>query len=148
MRKTKHVVILLFMLLVVASVLSVVPSHSRSIGVDETFRYGPPDSQMTTTGGTYIRQWRGFPATIYEVETVQRDGEGYYESAQYNIQPYNLWLLIANIIFWMALFIALLAPITIFYRPKARSNPSDKLPDVQPTIEANKDERLHENHRD
>ncbi len=47
-------------------------------------------------------------------------GQGYYEASMYEIRRFNIGYVIVNIIFWSALFVAVLAPITIFYRPKKR----------------------------
>lgn len=122
------------LMFVVAAALSYFPSRSRSVDIKSGFKYGEPSNQTEAKAdGEFVRTWRGFPATIHETETVKYPGGSYYESTVYEIQKFSLTRLITNLIYWVGLMIALLAPITIFYRPKPqpRSNEESQTTETQ-----------------
>lgn len=75
--------------------------------------------------GTYsVNRW-GFPATYREVEKFQATNGAKYETS-YVSKPLNPLLVIANIVLLMSFLVALLAPVTIFWRPKKLSVPDVK----------------------
>ena len=45
---------------------------------------------------------------------------GNYESATYDIQRFSVFYAVVNVVFWLGLVAALLAPVTIFYRPQKK----------------------------
>lgn len=111
----------LLVVLIIATVASIVPYKSRSATVPTGFHYGEPANQSVTTKNAELtRQWRGFPVPISEKEAVLYPGEGFYEATTYDIVKLNYWYIVINIIFWTGLIVALLSPITIFYRPKKK----------------------------
>lgn len=118
MKKIKHLVVILVLLIVIAAVLSLTIVRRDTYEVGKGFYYGAPQSQNTTTiGGTYTVNRYGFPSTYREQQTFTPDGDIFNESTYENHGFDGLYVL-TNILFWMGLFVALLSPLTIFYRPK------------------------------
>ncbi len=118
--KRATVIFLSFMLLIAVTsiVLAFVPVRQRVVDVPKGFYYGEATNQTATQEeATFTRKWYGFPATVAEKEVVNY-AAGNYESATYEIQRFSWFYAGVNVVFWMGLVAALLAPITIFYRPK------------------------------
>lgn len=127
MKRTKRIVMWFLLMFTLAGALSYFPTRSRSVDIKSGFKYGEPSNQIEANGdGKFVRTWRGFPATIHETETVKYPGGNYYESTVYEIQQFSLARLVMNLIYWVGLMVALLAPVTIFYRPKPRPRSVDE----------------------
>jgi hypothetical protein len=124
----------LFLIAVASVVLAFVPVRQRKVDVPKGFYYGEATNQAATQAeATFTRKWYGFPATVAEKEVVSYT-EGNYESATYDIQKFSWFYAGVNAVFWMGLVAALLAPLTIFYRPKKKLNevkPTEKKPASQ-----------------
>jgi hypothetical protein len=134
MKRAKKITVLFILTFCLAVALSYFPSRSRTVSITNGFRYGEPANQSEAQAdGTFVRNWQGFPVTIRETETVKYPSESYYESTVYEIQHFSTARLIANVIFWVGLMTALLAPITIFYRPKQKAQKLVKNQDSVPT---------------
>ena len=101
-------------------VLAFVPVRQRTVDVPKGFYYGEATNQAATQDqASFTRKWYGFPATVAEKEVVSYSS-GNYEGATYEIQKFSWFYALVNVIFWIGLVAALLAPITIFYRPKKK----------------------------
>ncbi len=110
--------ILFFIFIIVSALLSFLIVRRTNDDVQKGFRFGPPASQITVTSdGTYTVNYYGYPSTYRIQETFKPSGDVFNEST-YELFPLSKFYLFSNFIFWLALFMALLAPLTIFYRPK------------------------------
>lgn len=111
---------LLALVAVVSVVLAFVPVRQRTVSVPKGFYYGEATNQAATQlEAMFTRKWYGFPATVAEKEVVSYAG-GNYESATYNIQKFSWFYAGVNVVFWLGLAAAMLAPVTIFWRPKKK----------------------------
>lgn len=121
-RATKIFIGFMFLVAAVSVMLAFVPVRQRAVDIPKGFYYGGANNQTATyENATFVRKWYGFPATVAEKELVEYQS-GDYESATYDIQKFSWFYTAVNIIFWTGLVAALLAPVTIFYRPKKKSN--------------------------
>lgn len=119
-RATKLFFVFMLLVAVASVVLAFVPVRQRVIDVPKGFYYGEVTNQAATQAeATFTRKWYGFPATVAEKEVVNY-ADGNYESATYEIQKFSWFYTVVNVIFWMGLMAALLAPVTIFWRPKKK----------------------------
>lgn len=120
MKKAKRFFILLILFSVVSAFLSVAISRPTSVNVDKGFAFGAPSQQVQVThDGVFKTIYYGFPSTYRVQETFKPSGDVFNESS-YESMPFSWFYVASNFIFWMALFMALLAPITIFFRPKSQ----------------------------
>ncbi|QQS18793.1 hypothetical protein IPL68_01850 [Candidatus Saccharibacteria bacterium] len=121
--KRATIIFLTFLLLVavVSVVLAFVPVRQRQVDVPKGFYYGESVNQVATQDAAkFTRKWYGFPATVAEKEVVSYV-RGNYESATYDIQRFSVFYAVVNVVFWLGLVAALLAPVTIFYRPQKQA---------------------------
>lgn len=119
-RATTIFLTFLLVIAVVSVVLAFVPVRKRVIDVPKGFYYGEATNQaFTQAEATFTRKWYGFPATVAEREVVNY-AAGNYESATYEIQRFSWFYALVNVVFWLGLTAALLAPVTIFWRPKKK----------------------------
>jgi hypothetical protein len=120
--KRATIIFLSFLVLVtlVSVVLAFVPVRQRQVDVPKGFYYGETTNQVSTQDAAkFTRKWYGFPATVAEKEVVSY-ARGNYESATYDIQRFSVFHAVVNVVFWLGLVAALLAPVTIFYRPQKK----------------------------
>ena len=120
--KRATIIFLSFLVLVtlVSVVLAFVPVRQRQVDVPKGFYYGEATNQVSTQDAAkFTRKWYGFPATVAEKEVVSY-ARGNYESATYDIQRFSAFYAVVNVVFWLGLVAALLAPVTIFYRPQKK----------------------------
>ncbi len=125
MKKYRSLVLGIGVLLILATGLSVGVIRTKSVPVVEGFVFGPPVAQSAVSiEGTYQVKYYGYPSTYRERHTFlsEKDTIGY---ATYDFQPFEWYFIVSNILFWMALFVAVLAPITIFWRPKKAESTTD-----------------------
>ena len=96
--KRATIIFLSFLVLVtlVSVVLAFVPVRQRQVDVPKGFYYGEATNQVST------------------------HARGNYESATYDIQRFSAFYAVVNVVFWLGLVAALLAPVTIFYRPQKK----------------------------
>lgn len=134
MKKFKRFIFLLLLFTIVSALLSVLIVRRTSDTVAKGFAFGAPNSQMTTAAdGTYSVNYYGYPSTYRVQETFKPTGDIFNEST-YEKLPFNLFYVLSNFIFWMGLFMALLSPLTIFYRPKKKlREPAPAESQMQPT---------------
>lgn len=147
LKRATEIFLTFILLAAVASVLlAFIPVRQRAVEVPKGFYYGDVTNQAATQAdATFTRKWYGFPATVAEKEVVNYT-EGSYESATYDIQKFSWFYAGANVVFWMGLMAALLAPITIFWRPKKKPETKNE---VKPTEEKTQSQvKSHENSRD
>jgi hypothetical protein len=101
-----------------AAVLSLVLTRRTEVAVDKGFTYGPPTAQVASnTPGSFVTVYYGFPSTYKQVQSFRPDGDVFAESSV-TVQQWSWLYVITNMIFWAGLFTAVLAPLTIFWRPK------------------------------
>lgn len=125
MKKFRLLIIGIFVLLVLAAVLSVVVVRTKAVPVAEGFVFGSPVAQSAvSTSGTYEVKYYGYPSTYREQHTFMSTGD-VIGNTSYDFQPFDWYSVLSNIIFWMALFVAVLAPVTIFWRPKKVQAPTN-----------------------
>lgn len=120
--KRATIIFLSFLALVAITsvVLAFVPVRQRQVDVPKGFYYGETTNQVSTQDAAkFTRKWYGFPATVAEKEVVSY-ARGNYESATYDIQRFSVFYAVVNVVFWLGLVAALLAPVTIFYRPQKK----------------------------
>ena len=120
--KRATIIFLSFLALVAITsvVLAFVPVRQRQVDVPKGFYYGETTNQVSTQDAAkFTRKWYGFPATVAEKEVVSY-ARGNYESATYDIQRFSAFYAVVNVVFWLGLVAALLAPVTIFYRPQKK----------------------------
>ncbi|QQS69242.1 hypothetical protein IPP75_04980 [Candidatus Saccharibacteria bacterium] len=120
--KRATIIFLSFLALVAITsvVLAFVPVRQRQVDVPKGFYYGETTNQVSTQDAAkFTRKWYGFPATVAEKEVVSY-ARGNYESATYDIQRFSIFYAVVNVVFWLGLVAALLAPVTIFYRPQKK----------------------------
>ena len=120
--KRATIIFLSFLALVAITsvVLAFVPVRQRQVDVPKGFYYGEATNQVSTQDAAkFTRKWYGFPATVAEKEVVSY-ARGNYESATYDIQRFSIFYAVVNVVFWLGLVAALLAPVTIFYRPQKK----------------------------
>ncbi len=120
--KRATIIFLSFLALVAITsvVLAFVPVRQRQVDVPKGFYYGETTNQVSTQDAAkFTRKWYGFPATVAEKEVVSYE-RGNYESATYDIQRFSIFYAVVNVVFWLGLVAALLAPVTIFYRPQKK----------------------------
>jgi hypothetical protein len=119
MKRLKRLGLSLLCIALLAVVFSVVPSHSYKVDVAKGFAYGDPKAQThVTSAGTFQDRKYGFPATYREIQSFH-PADGAYAAASFEPQPMSLFYVGVNIVFWVGLMVALLAPVTIFWRKKA-----------------------------
>jgi hypothetical protein len=136
-RATVLFLVFLAVIAVVSVVLAFVPVRQRAFDVPKGFYYGEVTNQVSTPAtATFTRKWYGFPATVAEKELVTY-ANGNYESATYDIQRFSWFYAGVNVVFWMGLVAALLAPVTIFYRPKKRSAETPRDTNATKSTESN-----------
>lgn len=121
MKRIKILLTLLIVSIITSGALGyVVKSRQYSVGVPKGFAFGAPNSQASMdVEGMYSVTWHGMPAPYKVTETFRPTGD-VFNALSYDEMPLNRGAIIMNFIFWMGLFAALLAPITIFYRPKKK----------------------------
>lgn len=145
MKKVKRLVALTTISFLVALGIGLGVNTSQSYDVERGFAFGQPLNQQTMPySGTYdIVRW-GFPATYREVHRFQ-PSEGASGDTYYTAKPFSPLLVVANVLLLMSFLVAILSPITIFWRPKNKvapelANPSqDKLTEEKPVSQAEKD---------
>ena len=118
--KRATIIFLSFLVLVtlVSVVLAFVPVRQRQVDVPKGFYYGEATNQVSTQDAAkFTRKWYGFPATVAEKEVVSYARGNY---ATYDIQRFSVFHAVVNVVFWLGLVAALLAPVTIFYRPQKK----------------------------
>lgn len=124
MRKVLRLLVASIVLLLIAGVLSIANVRTKKVPVTEGFVYGPPTAQAaSTTKGMFIVKYYGYPTTYKEQHLFQPTGDVFSESS-YDFQPFDWFYVVSNMMFWSALFVAVLSPVTIFWRPK---KPTSKL---------------------
>lgn len=128
MRKLRNLLLLLILVLLIAGLLSVLIVRTKEVDVQKGFMYGPTSAQVAaTTDGSYVVKYYGFPSTYREQHIFQPNGDVFTESS-YDFQDFDWFYVLSNVIFWAGLFMALLAPLTIFYRPKKRPKSDSDTP--------------------
>ncbi|HPR09656.1 hypothetical protein KDA06_02455 [Candidatus Saccharibacteria bacterium] len=119
MKMFKRLVFSLLFIAILATVLSLLVTRRAEVKVVKGFTYGAPTAQVaSTTPGTFTNVYYGFPSTYKHIQTFRPDGDVFSESSVV-VQDWGWLYVISNIVFWSGLFVALLSPFTIFYRPKA-----------------------------
>jgi len=120
MKTLKRLILSLIFIFVLASVLSLVLTRRNEIKVDKGFTYGPATAQVSSaTPGTFTTVYYGFPSTYKEIQTFRPDGD-VFSASSVTVQPWDWFYVLSNIVFWAGLFVAIMAPITIFWRPKKK----------------------------
>lgn len=134
MKTLKRLFFSLFISFILAGALGLGIQTSQHYDVQEGFAYGSPSNQQFTAekGSFHVKRF-GFPATYKETQSVHLDSgaTGSYES-----KPFSFWLAVVNVVFWMSLLVAILSPISIFFRPKKKTEkPAEPKNEVKPTEE-------------
>lgn len=132
MKMFKRLLTSLFISFVLATALGLGINTTQSYDVREGFAYGlPANQQIIAENGTFHVKRYGFPATYKETQSVhlQSEANGSYES-----KPFTFWLAAVNVVFWMSLLVAVLSPVSIFFRPKKRES-EEKPNETKPTEE-------------
>ena len=140
MKWYKKLAAVLVALMLVAAFLSVyMKSRQTGMSVPKGFAFGAPSNQTRmNVDGVYSVTWYGSPAPYKVVETFRPTGD-VFNSLSYTEMPVNRFAIITNFIFWLGLFVALLAPITIFWRPAKKQLPvavTDKKPETEVKADA------------
>ncbi len=127
MKKAKKLTVVILISVLVACFFGAGTSTKESIAVQKGFAFGPPvlQQRMDTNGEYVVRRW-GYPGTYREVQIFRGAGENPYE-VSYTSRAFSLVTVVANIVFLMSFIVALLSPITIFWRPQKKST------EVKPT---------------
>ncbi|MCA9327027.1 hypothetical protein KDA14_00695 [Candidatus Saccharibacteria bacterium] len=146
MKRFKKLVFVLLALMVVAGFLSVfMKSRQYGFAVPKGFAFGAPNNQARMdVEGEYSVTWYGSPAPYKVTETFRPTGD-VFNTLSYDEMPLHRFAIVTNFIFWMGLFVAFLAPITIFWRPQNKPSESTPPEEKQKT---NKTEKTSENTRD
>ncbi|MFZ1249392.1 MAG: hypothetical protein WAQ24_03650 [Candidatus Saccharimonadales bacterium] len=149
MKTLKHLFISLVVAFVVAAALSLGLHSTRAVQVAKGFVFGPPSAQQTMNAeGVYKTSRWGFPSTYREVETFQSTTGQSFDTS-YERKPLNRLWVVTNIVFWMALFVALLAPFTIFWRPSLKPTDQPKPNELNQTKAKDEPQaKQHANTRD
>ncbi|QQS20079.1 hypothetical protein IPL85_01320 [Candidatus Saccharibacteria bacterium] len=121
MKRLKKLLLLVCVSLLIAAGIGGGINTLESVPAEKGFVFGPPIAQqkMETDGTFKVQRW-GYPGTYREIQTFLGSGENPYE-VSYTSRAFNPMLLLANIIFLMSFVAAVLAPITIFWRPKKKT---------------------------
>ena len=120
MKTVKKLLLLLFISLSLAVAMGAGASTQSSEKVGRGFYFGPPAAQQKVEySGYFSVSRRGFPATYREVQRFQATDGATYE-VSYVSKPFSLLLLIANVVLLMSFLVAVLSPITIFWRPQRK----------------------------
>ncbi len=134
MKTLRKLAVIIFVSVVIAAAIGIGASTRTSTSVGKGFYFGPPEAQQKMEyGGVYGVSRRGFPATYREIQKFQATDGATFETS-YDSKPFNLFLLVINVVLLLSLLVALLAPITIFWRPKKKLNevkPTEKKPASQ-----------------
>lgn len=118
MKKFTRTMLGLIFIVILAGFLSFGISRHDSVAVNKGYSFGPPNNQsVTNTSGTLKTTYFGFPATYRIAQSFTPAGDLTFEQS-YDQLKFDMIYVITNFIFWTALFVAVLAPITILYRPK------------------------------
>ncbi|PID31089.1 hypothetical protein CSA80_03065 [Candidatus Saccharibacteria bacterium] len=118
MKQFKRLGLVFVVLLGISIAASFFPHRSETISVPKGFGFGAPNSQtFVTAEGMYATYYRGYPVT-YEITETFRPKNGAFNDLSYQKMPRNPAAVLANVLFWMALFSAILGPITIFWRSR------------------------------
>lgn len=122
MQRFKKLIILLLLFMIVSGFLgTVIKSREYAVNVPKGFAFGAPNNQSTmSVDGMYAVTSYGYPVTYKITETFRPTGD-VFNALSYDAMPFNPAGVVANFIFWMGLFVALLAPVTIFWRPQKMS---------------------------
>lgn len=118
MKRFKKLAVILVTLMIVAAFLSVfMKSRQTGMSVPKGFAFGAPSNQTRmNVDGQYSVTWYGSPAPYKVVETFRPTGD-VFNTLSYTEMPTSRFAIVTNFIFWMGLFVGLLAPVTIFWRP-------------------------------
>jgi|JI6StandDraft_1071083.scaffolds.fasta_scaffold04046_13 hypothetical protein len=120
MKTLKRLILSLVFIFILASVLSLALTRRHEVKVERGFTYGPATAQVaSTTPGSFVTVYYGFPSTYKEVQSFRPDGDVFSESSV-TVQEWDWLYVISNIVFWTGLFVAILSPVTIFWRPKKK----------------------------
>ena len=122
MKRLKRLTIIFFLALFGAVAIGLGSHNWKGFEVQKGFVFGPPIAQqkMEFIGWYVISRW-GFPATYREVQKFQATDGATYETS-YVSKPFNLLLAVTNVVLLMSFLVALLAPVTIFWRPKKKQS--------------------------
>ncbi len=142
MKTLRKLVSILFFSLLIAVGIGAGANSRAGETVQKGFHFGPPAAQqkMEHNGFFHIKRW-GFPATYREVQSFQATDGATYQTA-YVSRPFSFLLLLTNVVLLMSFFVAVLSPITIFWRPK-RELYEAKFPEekVESQVKANANPR-------
>ncbi|MBL8121756.1 hypothetical protein JNM87_03330 [Candidatus Saccharibacteria bacterium] len=122
MKKLKRLSVSIIVSFLVALCVGLGVNTFQGYDVKRGFAFGPPQDQQTTSyrGWYGIKRW-GFPATYLEVHSFQ-PGEGASGNFYYTAKPLSPLLVVTNVVLLMSFIVAMLSPITIFWRPKKASS--------------------------
>ncbi len=124
MKTLKRLFFSLLVSFLLAGALGLGIQTSQKYDVREGFAYGPPTNQQyTAEKGTFSIKRYGFPATYKEVQHVVLETG---TDTNYESKPFTFWLAVVNVVFWMSLLVAILSPVSIFFRPKKRTKDSNE----------------------
>jgi hypothetical protein len=118
MKRLRKLIAILCLSVLAAGAVGIASHTYSDVKVKQGLYFGPPEAQQKMEfGGTYsISRW-GFPATYREVQKFKASEGASYETS-YVSKPFNVLLVLTNIVLLLSFFVALLAPIPIFWRPK------------------------------
>jgi len=118
MKTVKRLILSLVAILLLAGIFSVGVVRTKEFSVKKGFYFGLPDGQEAVNAdGTYTIKYYGFPSAFREQHIYQSDGD-VLGSSTYDMQKFDLLYVVSNFVFWAGLMVALLSPLTIFFRKK------------------------------
>jgi hypothetical protein len=150
MKTLKRLILSLLFIFVLATVLSLVITRRNEVDVQRGFTYGPATAQVaSTTPGKFTTVYYGFPSPYKEIQSFRPSGDVFSESSV-TVQQWDWFYVISNIVFWTGLFVAVMAPITIFWRPKKKQSENSILKNEVKSTEEKTESRVKsdENSRD
>lgn len=110
------------------------------MSVPKGFAFGAPNNQTRmSVDGVYSVTFYGSPSPYKVTETFRPTGD-VFNTLSYDAVPFNGFIIVTNFVFWLSLLVALLAPITIFWRPQKRKLSQVKLAEQQAEPQVKHDE--------